>query len=154
MILFGDKKSMLKSKKIWWEQTIRYEFSEKVWDNLYINVMKLTNSTKLRIFQYKIINRYLTTNINVARWDKNTSPLCSFCKDNEESLLHLFVQCKTVNKIWSALARWLYYYCNVQLIIEPQVILFNMYKDSFQDMVNTNYTDYKVLHLCAKMFGK
>ena len=39
-----------------------YDIDETIWASNYIHIMKVTNSTKLRIFQYKILNRTLMTN--------------------------------------------------------------------------------------------
>ena len=41
------------------------------WERLTLDNWYLTTSTKLRYFQYKVMNRILTTNLRRAKWDDN-----------------------------------------------------------------------------------
>ena len=120
-----------------WESLLNIEISDEDWRKLFVDISKLTNSTKLRFFHYRIINGYLITNIRVAKWDREVSPLCSFCKATDETVIHLLVLCPKVRKIWNVLKKWLYYFCNIKLEIETEQIVLNRYKESFQRMVNT-----------------
>ena len=120
-----------------WEQLLNQEIRDQVWEKMYKTVISLTLSTKLRFFQYRIMNMYLTTNVTVAKWDRNIKPNCTFCQEHEETTMHLFVTCDQVQKLWKSLFRWLDYFCYVNLDIEPVSIIFNCYKVSFSDMINT-----------------
>ena len=91
--------------KIQWELDTGKEMYDSIWDNLIHDVFSLTNCTKLRYFQYRLINRTLTTNIQRNRWDNNISPLCSFCKSKEESYVHLLYSCDKVLPIWKSLKK-------------------------------------------------
>ena len=46
-----------------------------------------------RSFQYKILNNVLYLNKKLFKFRKSTSPLCSFCKLSDETVLHLFYEC-------------------------------------------------------------
>ena len=37
------------------------------------------------------------------KWNMVASPLCSFCKQEEENILHLFSKCSYVKNLWSQL---------------------------------------------------
>ena len=63
-----------------WEINLNTEISDIVWQNQFNRVKKLTLSTKLRFFQFRILHRYLITNTRVVMWDKNASQLCTFCR--------------------------------------------------------------------------
>ena len=102
-----------------------------------IRIKKVTLSTKLRSFQYRLINFALITNVQLSDWKIVAVNTCTFCSKYPEHYLHLFCHCThVVNKIWKSLRKWLKYFCNIDLELEPQEIIFSCYKDSFQDMVN------------------
>ena len=53
----------------------------------------VTKDSRPRVFQYKLLNNVLYLNKMLFRFGKIDSPLCSFCKMMEETLLHLFDNC-------------------------------------------------------------
>ena len=59
--------------------------------------LKVLNDTKSREFQYKILNRYLTTNAFLHKIGLIASPLCTFCGAESESLEHLLITCPFTN---------------------------------------------------------
>ena len=63
------------------------------WKKIYSLSFNATLDTKLRVFQYKILNRILYTNSKLFAFSIVDSPLCTFCK-KEESLEHLLFYCK------------------------------------------------------------
>ena len=63
--------------------------------------------TKLRWFQYKIFNRFLTTNTFMHKIGQRVDNLCTFCKKEAETIEHLFAESNKVTKIWSKLQNWL-----------------------------------------------
>ena len=52
-----------------------------------------TINKKHSSFQYKILNNVLYLNKLLFKFRKVTSPLCSFCKSAEETIIHLFSEC-------------------------------------------------------------
>ena len=125
--------------------------SDKTWNQHLNNVSKLTLSTKLRSFQYRLINFALTTNRELYRWKMKALPLCYFCGKYEETYTHIFMQCELVQKrIWRPLSRWLDYYCNITLDIDAYEYIFSVYKDVFSSMVNTIILIVKQ-YLCHQM---
>ena len=121
-----------------WEQKLGIEISDEIWRNSMNKTKKLTMCTKLRSFQYRLLNNAIITSIDLKRFGLTDSEMCAFCNTTPESILHLIAQCQIVKqKIWKPLSRWLYHFCNIQFEYEPYEIVLNDYKDSFQDMVNT-----------------
>ena len=131
-IIIDDNKVRLR-----WEEEVDREISDGVWQNLTKSTMLLTNCTKLRNFQYKLTHRILTTNVQRNQWDTTVPPECSFCKETMENYAHLFLKCKIVHQMWKALKKWLYHFCYVPLELDLYQLMFNKYKDSFAQMVNT-----------------
>ena len=57
-------------------------------------------------FQYRILNRYLTTNSFLHKIGLANSPLCTFCKEEGESLEHLLIICSCTKSFWSDFITW------------------------------------------------
>ena len=73
------------------------------WGKIYLLPFKTTLDTKLREFQYKILNRILYTNKMLFKFKKVVSPLCDFCEKELETIEHLFFHCTKVNTFWDEL---------------------------------------------------
>ena len=61
----------------------------------------------MRIFQYKILNNVLYLNKLLSKMKIVKSPLCYFCREQNETPTHLFCQCKVTLDYWSNLQAWL-----------------------------------------------
>ena len=120
-----------------WEEELCCQIKDETWNNMYYEVKQLTNATKLHFFQYRIINRYLVTNVKLAMWIPAANKRCTFCNDFDETILHLLVTCKKVQCLWGNLAQWLEYFCFLDFHADPYIIIFNIYKDAFLALVNT-----------------
>jgi hypothetical protein len=66
------------------------------WKKIYLLPFKTTFETKLREFQYKILNRILPTNNYLFKIGLSESPICFFCKDEVDQIEHMFYECKIV----------------------------------------------------------
>ena len=94
-----DRTVVINCKRQMWEDLCNYEFTQKTWEQLYDDVRILTKSTKLRFFQFRLINGYLTTNSKRSKWNSAISPLCTFCGNCDETVIHLLVKLHTCAKI-------------------------------------------------------
>ena len=73
------------------------------WEKICLMPRKVTVDTFTRIFQYKIINNILYLNKKLHIFKKVYSPLCSFCKSNDETTLHIFFECTVTQNLWGQL---------------------------------------------------
>ena len=69
--------------------------------------MLLTIESQMRIFQYKILNNVLYLNKLLYKMKIVKSPRCYFCREQNETSIHLFCQCKVTLDFWSNLQAWL-----------------------------------------------
>ena len=76
------------------------------WEHIYSLSFKVALDTKLREFQYKVLNRYLVTNTFLKKIGKIDSSACSSCGVNDESLEHIFVTCLFTVTLWENLVIW------------------------------------------------
>ena len=70
------------------------------WKLIYLLPREISRSTSCRAFQYKILKNVLYLNKMLFRFGKTPSPLCSFCKLHDETLIHLFSSCNQVISLW------------------------------------------------------
>ena len=69
------------------------------WEKIYLLPFK-TLYTKLREFQYKLLNIIIYTNGMLFKFRKIDSPSCYFCEDEPETLDHFFFYCLKVRAFW------------------------------------------------------
>ena len=71
------------------------------WSTLFKNNYYATNETKLRSFQIRLNLRSIVTNIQLHVLDIASDNLCTFCREEPETLIHLFWDCKIVDAFWN-----------------------------------------------------
>ena len=67
----------------------------------------VTKDSRLRVFQYKLLNNVLYLTKMVFRFGKIDSTLCSFCKMIDETPLHLFYNCAKIKRLWDQLKEFI-----------------------------------------------
>ena len=73
------------------------------WEQIYLLPRLVTLDSYSRFFQYKILNNVLYLNKKLFKFRQLTSPLCSFCKLSDETVLHLFYECNIILNLWNEL---------------------------------------------------
>ena len=68
------------------------------WKDIYLLPRKVTIDTKLCIFQYKLLNN-ISEQTSFHVYKKDTKH-CSFCKLQDETINHLFVECNYSKNLW------------------------------------------------------
>lgn len=100
-----DKKHE-KYKEKWKTELNLVNKDEKWWEKINYAV-KSPLEVKLRWFQYRIIHRILGTNAFLCKIGIVDSPLCTFCKESPETIVHLFVNCRVVGQLLQDTVIWL-----------------------------------------------
>lgn len=96
-----------------------------MWAKMHSHINTITPCTKLRFFQYRLLNRYLVTNVWLNRINPNVSDKCSFCALHKETVKHLIHDCDKVKKFWSALTRWSKHILELEIPGEYRAICLN-----------------------------
>ena len=86
-------------------------------------------------FQYKIINRILTTNLQRRKYT-NIGKECTFCGLDTETIVHLLCECSHVQKMWTILSKWCKYHYNLTVKITNELIILNAYVGNHKYMIN------------------
>ena len=76
--------------------------------------LRTTLESKLREFQYKILNDIVFTNDKLFRFGLSQSPNCTFCNEEPESIEHLLSHCKVSFEFWKDVLSWLVAVMNTQ----------------------------------------
>ena len=90
------------------------------WREIYSLPFTVTIETKIREFQYKLLNNIVFTNEKFFRLKMIDSPLCTFCKRQIESIEHLFFYCNMTMIFWEALCSWL---SNYKIGVQPFTLI-------------------------------
>ena len=70
------------------------------WNTIYMLPLIVTKDSRLRLFQYKLLNNVLYLNKMLLRFGKIDSSLCFFCKMTDETPVHLFYNCTKTKLVW------------------------------------------------------
>ena len=89
-LITDDNKHKPTSQK-YFENT--FSTSNLDWNLIYTLPRKIITSTKIRAFQYKILNNVLYLNDKLFVFGKSETNICSFCKLEDETITHLFIDC-------------------------------------------------------------
>ena len=103
--LFIEKKQIPPTAK----QKLQDKYSDTAvdWEKVYCLAFNVTLESKLREFQYKILNCIVYTNEKLFRFGLTDSPCCTICQEDIESIEHLFSSCKVASDFWKHLLSWL-----------------------------------------------
>ena len=77
------------------------------WKNIYLLPGRVTLDTRMRAFQYKILNRILYTNRILYKMNLVPSPTYTFCGDHKETLERLLISCTYTKNFWLSVISWL-----------------------------------------------
>ena len=108
--------------------------AEEMWE-IFAKFLWSVKPTKLRNFQYRILTHSLTTNIKRNKWNSAISPECTFCKKEKETIFHLLVACEKVQVLWVVLTKIIKYYFHMNVLLTPQMILFNSFSGLMKDII-------------------
>ena len=91
------------------QQKISDKYSDTIinWKKVYSLPFRTTLDSKLREFQYKVLNNIVFTNDKLFRFGLSQSPNCTFCNEEPESLEHLLSRCKMSSEFWKEVLSWL-----------------------------------------------
>ena len=67
-----------------------------------------------------MLSKKLTTNWLRSKWDTNVSPLCFYCKESNETIEHIYLECQTVKMFYRALIKWINYILNVDIVLSNE----------------------------------
>jgi len=95
-------------------------FEREEWRQVYETAFNCTIETKLRSFQYQVLNRSLVTNKHLYQWNMSISERCSFCNQDVETIEHLLFQCEKVKQFWKEYSDIFHPHLDLNVIVANQ----------------------------------
>ena len=96
----------------------------------------LSISNKAKELHYKIVHGYVATNRLLHKMNIIDSDICDFCDQQEQTLCHLFYECRLVKEFWASVQSWLTTECGVNCDFCLKTVLFGVLeKDNFLNTV-------------------
>ena len=110
--------------------TETYNFNEEEWTTIYQIPHTLSVSNKAKELHYKIVHGHVATNrllhkMNIIIID---SDICDFCDQQEQTLCHLFYECRLVKEFWASVQSWLTTECGINCAFCPKTVLFGVFQ--------------------------
>ena len=99
--LINDSRVVSKYRERWREDDLI--FPEENYQNSFLKLYSITNNTKLRDFQYRLLLNKLVTNKHLQQWGKRNDEMCTFCKTQSETVTHVLFECAEVQTIVSTI---------------------------------------------------
>ena len=107
-----------------WNSILNVSITDEIWKYYNKLVFKGITSVPLKWFQYRIVNSFLCTNVLLHRIGLKENDLCTFCKQEKETILHLFCMCPVVKNLIDQFNSWtreklskIFYYSNECLLL-------------------------------------
>ena len=118
---------LLESKALKWQCQLDMPVTTEQYIISLKSIDSVTIIPKLQSFQYKLVQRALVTNIQLAKWRIKDSALCSFCGEQEETIEHMFIYCTHVKELWLRIEPWMSgrFGENPAINFEVATVLFN-----------------------------
>ena len=125
------------SSKTKWDIKLNLVLDDDKWVKINNQTFQLSDDTLLRTFQYKINNRILYTNDKLYIFKLTDTELCSFCTETKETLLYHLWECHFVKTLWIRLKETLNNALKTNILLQPEVFIFNIYEGEYSGVVNT-----------------
>lgn len=70
------------------------------WATSYWTALTIPIDTKTKDFQYRFLHDILVNNYWLKKWHLTENDMCTFCKKESETIIHLFWQCEYSQTFW------------------------------------------------------
>jgi hypothetical protein len=77
-------------------------------------------------FKYRIIHRILGTNTFLYKIKVKDCNLCTFCKEEPETIEHLLWGCHKVSDLWHELNRWIFEMTYIEIPLNLEMVMFDL----------------------------
>ena len=101
------------------------------WDEIHERNFKCTIETQLRAFYVKLFYKAIAFNSFLFKIGRKDSPLCIFCSNSPETVLHVFCECEKVRPLWDELLQLINDKLNADYLFDNFDLMFGVSDDSF-----------------------
>ena len=90
----------------------------------FLEVLKATRCNRAKVFQYKLVNRILSTNVYLKLIKVNENDVCTFCEQAPETLAHMYWFCPHIESYINDIKTSFVNEYNIRLNITPMTWFF------------------------------
>ena len=121
-----------------WHRRLNTVITEEGWKKIFVLHRRSGLEAKFQWFQVRLVQNILGTNkrMHTIRPADHPSPLCTFCSQEPETVIHLFHDCPFSIKIWDELGSWLCDLSGEEIIVTRLMRLFGATFKSPNDPIN------------------
>ena len=120
-----------------WNSSLNTTYNVNIWKVIFKSCFLTLQDNNLKWFQFRLLHRILGVNSLLYKMKISDNHYCRLCNSNEETIVHLFVECQKSNKLWGEIKNWINKTVNVELNFTPTLILLgHINSDSNQIPIN------------------
>ena len=103
-----------------------FNFHPEVFFKLIISYLRKSYlDNKMQQFQWKISHKGLYTGSLLHDINPDRTPLCTFCKHTEETIIHIFAKCNITTVFWN----WIFDNLNFVILLTESFVYINSYEE-------------------------
>ena len=116
----GKQETIPKGQEKWCTKLLNPHVIE--WDKIYNIARMCKMNSRIVYFQYQVLHRSLITNKKLQQFGIRDNNVCDNC-DEEETIIHLLINCPVAVTIWREISQWLHRTLNSEIHLETNDIL-------------------------------
>ena len=120
-----EQEDICEAKRKSWERDLHKDIPKQDFRNGFRHIFSVTNVTKLRSFQYRLLQRAIITNIALCKWGIVSTPMCSFCHQHEESILHILIHCRYTAELWIEMEQFMNTFATDNIHFDIDTVIWN-----------------------------
>ena len=123
----SEDRMVIHDKFIKWKKELGPSYDDVLSDfcDSHCRIYRVTNVTKYRSFQYRLLQRAIVTNINLYKWNLREDDMCERCTQERESLSHMLVSCPKITSLWEDVEQYIATRFNVTVVQSVTTIIMN-----------------------------
>ena len=150
-----ENKSGVFDRYVKWQPRLHTGDTYQQFLKLFQYIYVVTNHSKLRSFQYRLLNDAIITNRNLKMWGILSSDKCTFCDIETETIVHLMFDCEIIQKVWKKIEAFCHEEFEVadQLCFTAENVIYNRVHKNPAHIVNFVVLAVKMkiyTHRCCK----
>ena len=131
-----------------------FEVTENEIGKIYRLPFIITQNSRLQWFQYKINHLILTTNSFLSKINLVPSPLCTFCKEQPESITHLLWECEKVQNLLESIDTWIVDEGSFSMNFNKRTFLFGIFNNNYATVQNLVILTIKYYIYCSRCLNR
>jgi len=111
------------------------EITNKMMSKSFKMIHQCTTATRLRNFQFRLLDKITGINDKLYSWGIKDSYLCDLCQQERQTFIHLFCTCEKAQRLWSEIKLWTRQTTGYVLETTPSRIIFGTQKNAVLDLI-------------------